>query len=92
MIGSPFNHVGKNGEIQRQMMEFVGIVRHSGKIQEIIDWFEQYMPDHKDFVRLNIDKTSNNQYEIYNMLTTGWLIAKAAADRHNSIGAHYIVE
>ncbi len=91
---SPYT-VGKlpdKAEIQIQMMEFVGIVRHSGKMQEIIDWFEQYMPDHKDFVRLNIDKTSNNQYEIYNMLTTGWLIAKAAADRHNSIGAHYIVE
>lgn len=79
-------------EIQRKMMEYVGIVRHSNEIHNIIDWFKQYMPDGKDFVKLNPEKTTEEQYEIYNMLTTGYLVAKSAMDRHESIGAHYIVK
>lgn len=78
-------------EIQKQMMEFVGIVRHTGKIHTIIDWFEKFVPD-KNFGRLDIINTDNEKLEIYNMLTAGWLIAKAAESRKESIGAHYIVE
>ncbi len=82
----------EKADIQRHMMKFVGIVRHSELMKEILQWFEQYMPDNKDFVKLNIEKTSNAQFEIYNMLTAGWLIARAAYERKESIGAHYIEE
>ncbi len=78
-------------EIQKQMMDFVGIVRHTGKIHTIIDWFEKFVPD-KSFGKLNILNTDNEKLEIYNMLTAGWLIAKAAEERKESIGAHYVVE
>lgn len=78
--------------IRNEMMKFVGIVRHSSQMNEAIDWFNQYKPDGKDFVSLDIDHTTNEQYELYNMLTAGYLIASAAKDRKESIGAHYIVE
>jgi L-aspartate oxidase len=77
-------------EIRRKMMEFVGIVRHRSQIHTIVEWFESFMPDKKDFVSLDYTKTTNEQSELYNMLTTGWLIAKAAEERKDSIGAHYI--
>lgn len=79
-------------EIRQKMMEFVGIVRHESSIGNIISWFSQYMPDGKDFAPLSLEKTTNEQYELYNMLTTGYLIAKAAQMRKDSIGAHYITE
>ena len=31
-------------EIQQQMMKFLGIVRHTGNIHSIIEWFEKYSP------------------------------------------------
>ena len=77
-------------EIQHQMMKFLGIVRHTGNIHSIIEWFEQYSPD-KKFGKLDIVNTPPEKLEIYNMLTAGWLIAKAAEKRKESIGAHYIV-
>lgn len=77
-------------EIQDQMMNFVGIVRHSNEMQKIINWFESYSPD-KFSSKLNIESNSNDTYELYNMLTAGWLIAKAASKRKESIGAHYTV-
>lgn len=78
-------------EIQSQMMNFVGIVRHSDQIHKIIDWFEKYSID-KNFGKISIEKNTNEQFEIYNMLTTGWLVAKAAENRKDSIGAHYIIK
>ena len=88
--------VGKlpeKADIQNKMMEFVGIVRHKSQMGEIMDWFRQYMPEGcEDFCPLDLTKTTNEQQEIYNMLTAGWLIAKAAINRHESIGAHYVVD
>lgn len=81
----------EKAEIQSQMMNFVGIVRHSGQIHKIIDWFEKYSPD-KNFGKISIEQNTNEQFEIYNMLTTGWLVAKSAESRKYSIGAHYIVK
>lgn len=78
-------------EIQEKMMEFVGIVRYENRIDEIIKWFENYMPENNNFGKVDIENTSNEELEIYNMLTTGWLIAKAAEKRRKSIGAHYII-
>ena len=60
---------------------------------EILGWFKQYMPKGcESFCALDLTKTSNAELEVYNMLTAGWLIAKAALDRHDSIGAHYVVD
>lgn len=78
--------------IRNEMMGFVGIVRHSSKMDEVINWFNKYMPDGKDFVPLDVNNTTNEQYELYNMLTAGYLIASAAKGRKESIGAHYVVE
>lgn len=78
-------------EIKDKMMEFVGIVRYENRIDEIIKWFESYMPENNGFGRVDLESTSNDELEIYNMLTTGWLIARAAKERKESIGAHYIV-
>ncbi len=85
-------------EIQNKMMEFIGIVRYKNKIPEIIDWFKKFIP--KEFIKnddvklgkVNFYKTSNEQLEIYNMLTAGYLIAKSALLRNESIGAHYIID
>ncbi|MBQ9519506.1 MAG: L-aspartate oxidase, partial [Firmicutes bacterium] len=83
----------QKSEIQRKMMDFVGIVRHRSQIHEILEWFGQFMPEGCDsFEPLDLENTTNEQQEIYNMLTAGWLIAQAAIKRHDSIGAHYIVE
>ncbi len=90
--GSPLKKaLPSKEEIRSKMMEFLGIVRSSHRIDEIIAWFEQYMPSSKGFTSL--DKNANAQeYELYNMLTAGYLIAKAAKARKESIGAHYITE
>lgn len=77
--------------IQHKMMEFVGIVRHRSEIGNIVKWFEGFMPK-EGFVSLDYNKVTNEQMELYNMLTAGWLIAKAAEERRESIGAHYIVD
>lgn len=77
-------------EIQKQMMDFVGIVRYTDKIHTVIDWFESFVPN-KSFGKIDVINTPNNKLEIYNMLTAGWLIAKAAENRKESIGAHYII-
>jgi aspartate oxidase len=74
------------------MMEFVGIVRSKSHIHEILDWFKQYMPNGEDFCKVDVENATNAQLEVYNMLTAGWLIAKAALNRGESIGAHYITE
>lgn len=80
-------------EIRRKMMEFVGIVRHRGEIDKVIKWFDSFMPKgESDFVSPDYNKTDNEQAEIYNMLTTGKLIAEAAARRKDSIGAHCITD
>ncbi len=83
----------EKSEIQNKMMEFVGIVRHRSHMGEILNWFEQFIPKGCDtFAALDLTKTTNEQIEVYNMLTAGYLIAKAAMDRSESIGAHYIVD
>lgn len=81
----------EKSEIQKKMMEFVGIVRHRCEIAKIVDWFESFMPK-EGFVCADYTEATDAELEIYNMLTTGWLIANAAMERKDSIGAHYIVE
>lgn len=81
-------------EIQKKMMEFIGIVRYKDKIPEIIKWFEKFIPNgvDKPFGKVDFTKATNEQLEIYNMLTAGYLIAKCAYNRDESIGAHYIIK
>ncbi len=78
-------------EIQRKMMEFVGIVRHRSDEDKIISWFQGFAPK-EGFVSLDYNAYTNEELEVYNMLTCGMLIAKAAAERKESIGAHYIAD
>ncbi len=81
-------------EIRNKMMEFIGIVRYKNKIPEIIKWFEEYIPSGSDkpMGKIDFTKTTNSEFEIYNMLTAGYIIAKAALKRNESIGAHYILD
>ena len=79
-------------DIQKQMMEFLGIIRHTSKLDNFISSFTKYMPENKDFVKINIANATNEELELYNMITTSWLIAKAARARDKSIGAHYILD
>ncbi len=93
MSGAVAENLPCKKEIRRKMMEFVGIVRHRGEIDKVIKWFDSFMPKgESDFVSLDYNKTDNEQAEIYNMLTTGKLIAEAAARRKDSIGAHCITD
>jgi L-aspartate oxidase len=77
--------------IQRKMMEFVGIVRHKDEIHRITEWFNGFATEdgyaHPDYAAM-----TNDEIEIFNMLSTGRLVASAAEKRTDSIGAHYIVD
>ncbi len=77
-------------EIKRVMMNCVGIIRTEEKLKRAVEFFEKYMPNGKDFGRIDPRSVSDEELEIYNMLTAGWLIAKAAEARKESFGAHYI--
>lgn len=74
-------------EIQEVMMKYCGIVRNRDGLEKAIHWFEQY----KDLIFMDIDVNSftNEQIEIRNMLTTGWLICTSALRRTESRGGHY---
>ncbi|MCD7779005.1 MAG: hypothetical protein LUH47_11030, partial [Clostridiales bacterium] len=82
----------EKGQIKKVMMDCVGIIRTEEKMKQAIEFFEEYMPDKNGFGRINPDSVTNQELELYNMLTTGWLIAKAAYNRKESFGAHYIAE
>ncbi len=79
-------------EIKKIMMRCAGIVRSPEKMLYGIRYFEKYMPDGKDFCRIDYSGLSDEEVEVYNMLTTGWLICRAAYERKESFGAHYISE
>jgi len=72
-------------EIKHLMTEKVGIVRTGEQLLEAIHWFERYLNEDVDATAL-----SREQLQVWNMLTAGWLIAKAALDRKESIGAHFM--
>ncbi|MCD8159129.1 MAG: L-aspartate oxidase [Clostridiales bacterium] len=82
----------EKGQIKKVMMDCVGVIRTEEKMKQAIEFFEEYMPDKNGFGRINPDSVTNQELELYNMLTTGWLIAKAAYNRKESFGAHYIAE
>ncbi len=77
-------------DIAKVMMKCVGIVRTEKSLLEGIEYFESFMPDKKGFVSINPMLCTDEELEIYNMLTAGWLIAKAAYNRKESFGAHYM--
>lgn len=80
----------EKSELQDKMMKYLGIVRTKEGIKTFIDWAEQFKPDGRDFGYIDLSAVTNEEFEIYNMLTSCWLIAKAAYARDESIGAHYI--
>ncbi len=87
----PKRPLPSKGAIKKVMMDCVGIIRTEKKLKKAVDFFEEYMPE-GGFGRINPDSVTDGELEIYNMLTTGWLIAKAAFERKESLGAHYIVK
>ena len=70
-------------------MKSMGIVRNTEKISELIKYFEKYMYS-ENFGKIDVKNATLEQLEIYNMITAGWLAAKAGILRKESIGAHYI--
>ena len=74
-------------EIQHMMTEKVGIVRHEEQLEEAKAWFESFGIGDKE---VDVIGLSTEQLNIWNMLTTGWLITCAALARKDSIGAHYM--
>lgn len=87
---SPVRPFPAKKEIKRVMMECVGIIRNENKMVRALEFFEKYMPDGKSFGRIDPREATNDELEIYNMLTAGWLITKAAIARKESFGAHFI--
>jgi len=75
-------------EIQNVMMEKVGIIRTEQLLNEAKDWFESYGVNQQ---HISTTTLSNEQLTLWNMLTVGWLITKAALNRIESIGAHYLI-
>jgi L-aspartate oxidase len=67
------------------MMEYVGIVRGEGRLLQAKEWFESFLLKSA----VHVTSFTNEQLTIYNMVTVGWLITKAALERTESIGAHY---
>ncbi|WLR52612.1 L-aspartate oxidase [Bacillus tianshenii] len=72
-------------DIQRVMMEHVGIIRTNETLEQAKAWFEQYMPALQSLP----EDLSENDSTIVNMITVGWLITTSALLRKESRGAHY---
>ncbi|GGF30290.1 L-aspartate oxidase [Halobacillus andaensis] len=74
-------------EIQDQMMENVGIVRHKKSLQKQLSWIESFKLD--QWLRMDFAKLSKKQWTTIAMLQTSFLIARAALERTESRGGHY---
>lgn len=74
-------------EVQSMMSQHVGIVRNRFDLKSVIDWFESYGVG---CLTLRGSQLVLEQLEIWNLMTAGWLIARAAFERKESVGAHYI--
>jgi len=74
-------------EIQQVMRTQVGIVRKQQSLEAAKSWFESYGVGDLPMKGVQL---SEEQLNIWNMLTVGWLITSAALKRTVSIGAHYL--
>ncbi|HWJ78399.1 MAG TPA: L-aspartate oxidase [Niallia sp.] len=74
-------------ELQNQMMENVGIVRHETKLRKQLYWLEEF--GITETFEVPTEYSSPKEMEMYFMLVTSWLITKSAIDRLESRGGHY---
>ncbi|OEH94372.1 L-aspartate oxidase [Bacillus solimangrovi] len=72
-------------EIQEIMMKYVGIVREKRELQQALEWFQPYL----QFINTPLHNVNQEQAEIINMLTVGWLITTSSLQRTESRGAHF---
>lgn len=82
-----FKHLPPKDDIREIMMKYVGIVRNEEKLNRAIDYFTYYLNSNEEERPMTME-----ELERYNMLTTGKLIARAALNRKESIGSHFIEE
>lgn len=73
-------------DIREMMMKYVGIVRTEEGLAKVISYFTYYLQS----VKIETRAMTLEELEIYNMITTGKLVADAALNRKESIGSHFI--
>jgi len=78
-------------EIQKVMTSHVGITRSDEGLRKSINWFEQYI-NNSTFFNINVNYFTINEMERLNMVTVGWIIARAASERKESRGGHYRID
>jgi L-aspartate oxidase len=71
------------GDLRRLMWEKVGIIRTEQGLTEALDRFREW-----EFVLENAYMT-RRELELKNMIQTGGVIARAALERRQSVGAHF---
>ena len=75
-------------EIQEIMTKYVGIQRTENDLLYAVKWFELYK-DQVSFWDFNVKDFTNEQIEVINMLTIGWIISSSALTRTESRGGHF---
>ncbi|MFS0863791.1 L-aspartate oxidase [Fredinandcohnia sp. 179-A 10B2 NHS] len=73
-------------DIQRMMIENVGIVRNQERLKAAVGWFEKYKNELDGISPFSCTK---EVLEIINMITVGWLVASSALLRTESRGGHF---
>jgi len=74
-------------EIQKRMMENVGIVRNEVNLRMQMQWLEDFGIG--DYEKISLDNKSIEEIEKYFMLLTAYLITKSALERKESRGGHF---
>lgn len=74
-------------EIQRTMMNRVGIVRNEDSLKDQLSWIDSFEID--KWVAADFSHLTKTQWEVVSMLQTSWLITTAALERTESRGGHY---
>ncbi|WP_163526976.1 L-aspartate oxidase [Halobacillus ihumii] len=77
-------------EIQRTMMDRVGIVRNDKSLREQLSWIESF--ELNKWMTADFSQLTKVQWEIIAMLQTCWLITTAALERTESRGGHYRID
>ncbi|KKI92320.1 L-aspartate oxidase [Bacillus sp. SA1-12] len=78
-------------QIQGIMTRYVGIQRTEAELIYAVNWFEKYQKQFS-FWAFNVKNFTNQQIEIINMITVGWLISSSALNRTESRGGHYRID
>ncbi|MFS0614649.1 L-aspartate oxidase [Lederbergia ruris] len=74
-------------EIQKRMMDHVGIVRTEEGLTEQLQWLESFVGEHAGSG--NLDLMDKDELTRYFMVITASLVTKAALHRTESRGGHY---